>query len=188
MSGSSDNIDCANDIFDLLVSIGGAPESLRPDFLHRFPTDEYRFQGHFGFGGKLYHWVGRGGELFEVGYYGEARTPELDALEARINVALLVVSRDQRGASGDSRPVSTPGVDGWPIAKPCRSGATHEEHTWSYRSVVDDAIARYGVAPKRIDPDQVYACPGVEHADHDERCCAAHGTHAKNIHIGCVLR
>lgn len=75
-----------------------------------------------------------------------------------------------------------------PIAKRCNVGSAHVGHDWTYRAFVDDAIARYGAAPKRIDPEQVHVCPGIEHADHDERCCPIHGTHALGIHIGCVFR
>lgn len=44
-------------VFDLLVRIGGAPESQRDDFIYRhvrdrYPCHEYRFQGKLGFGGK----------------------------------------------------------------------------------------------------------------------------------------
>lgn len=50
-------IEFYNRVFDLLVAIGGASESMREDFVYHHarsdePCDEYRFQGHLGFGGK----------------------------------------------------------------------------------------------------------------------------------------
>lgn len=49
----------ANAIYDLLVKCGGAHEDMRDNFVFshiadEYPTHEYRFQGHFGFGGKFY--------------------------------------------------------------------------------------------------------------------------------------
>lgn len=45
----------ANKAYDLLVSIGGADEKERRDFIHHFckvGCTEWRFQGFLGFGGK----------------------------------------------------------------------------------------------------------------------------------------
>jgi len=49
--------DIANKVYDLLVSIGGALEKERRDFIYHHCEDEYgcsewRFQGNLGFGGK----------------------------------------------------------------------------------------------------------------------------------------
>ena len=49
----------AREIYDLLVMCGGASKDNRDDFVWAhikddFPCEEYRFQGHFGFGGKFY--------------------------------------------------------------------------------------------------------------------------------------
>ena len=46
-------------VFNLLVSIGGASEAIREDFVYHHarsdtPCDEYRFQGKLGFGGKYW--------------------------------------------------------------------------------------------------------------------------------------
>ena len=48
-----------NRIFDLLVTIGGAQESMRGNFIHchvvnPIDSSEYRFQGNLGFGGKYW--------------------------------------------------------------------------------------------------------------------------------------
>ena len=47
-----------NKVFDLLVSIGGAPKSMRESFVIQHtgpdPCDEYCFQGTLGFGGKYW--------------------------------------------------------------------------------------------------------------------------------------
>lgn len=74
------------------------------------------------------------------------------------------------------------------IDKHCRVVSTHEPHHWTYQAYVDDMVAHGHGTPKRIDPTQVHSCPGVEHADHDERCCPIHGTHADSAHVGCVMR
>lgn len=51
------DISKANNVYDLLVSIGGAFESHRSDFIYHHCTnkdgcDEYRFMGKLGCGGK----------------------------------------------------------------------------------------------------------------------------------------
>lgn len=48
-----------NKVYDILVSLGGALEGERDSFVYSFardpqPSDEWRFGGKFGFGGK-YH-------------------------------------------------------------------------------------------------------------------------------------
>ncbi len=60
----------ANKVFDVLVKYAGARESLRDDFVHNHPCQEYRFQGNLGFGGKYYS---RGNR---VSCYQEDETPE----------------------------------------------------------------------------------------------------------------
>ncbi len=64
----------ANEIFDILVMCGGANEDNRSNFvwLHikdEFPCREYRFQGHFGFGGKFYSDQGGRECPWRVGYH-----------------------------------------------------------------------------------------------------------------------
>jgi len=49
----------ANEIYDVLVMCGGALPDNRENFVYahtigNYPCNEYRFQGHFGFGGKFY--------------------------------------------------------------------------------------------------------------------------------------
>lgn len=80
-------------VFDLLVSIGGAPESMRQDFLHHHsteqPCDEYRFQGHLGFGGKYRRKTNR------VDCYPEDETLERKAIIMRLNMALVALPHFQ---------------------------------------------------------------------------------------------
>ena len=72
-------------VYDILVEDGGASEEMRDAFKQGFlrmeEYREWRFQGHFGFGGKLYRDIGR----WRVDYYIEDRTPQLDALRERMN-------------------------------------------------------------------------------------------------------
>jgi hypothetical protein len=74
-------------VFDLLVSIGGAHESLRADFVYHHaretpPCDEYRFQGNLGFGGKYRR------RTNTVDCYLEDETPERLQIIKRLNEAL----------------------------------------------------------------------------------------------------
>jgi hypothetical protein len=51
------NKERASKIFDILVELGGARESDKPDFIYshcdyEYGCREWRFCGHFGFGGK----------------------------------------------------------------------------------------------------------------------------------------
>ncbi len=77
----------ANKIYDLLVSIGGANERDRQDFVYHHCKDEYgctewRFCGLFGFGGKYRStWNG-------VTYYIEDETPLIIQLKKELNKAL----------------------------------------------------------------------------------------------------
>ncbi len=78
----------ANEVYDLLVLIGGAHEYYRTGFVEYFTEDdyshEYRFMGHFGIGGKV-RLEYRG---LSADYYHEYRTPELDRRMKVLNVAL----------------------------------------------------------------------------------------------------
>lgn len=88
----------ANAIYDILVRECGAQEgdkwSGRAAFVHEFTrarhTDEYRFCGSLGFGGKFYTDGPR------VSCYPEDRTPKREAMIERANKALL----DLRGSGG----------------------------------------------------------------------------------------
>jgi hypothetical protein len=77
--------------WDMAVEYGGANEGLREDFLYSWKTHpnslpfEYRFQGHFGFGGKLRY---RGNGIFQADYYPEDKTPEREEKLAKLNLML----------------------------------------------------------------------------------------------------
>jgi len=85
--------DAADEIYSILVSVGGAHECYRRDFQygHRnILTDrssEWRFQGHFGFGGKFRNY----GDRWYVDYYAEDFTEELNALLVVINEKLATL-------------------------------------------------------------------------------------------------
>lgn len=79
--------DLFGSVFNLLASIGGAPESMRGDFLFHHaqtatPCDEYRFQGHLGFGGKYRRKENR------VTCYSEDETPQRLEIMRRLNAEL----------------------------------------------------------------------------------------------------
>ncbi len=74
----------ANSIYDILVSMGGAPEDMRHDFIYhhcdsKFGCDEYRFGGKLGSGGKYYSSNNR------VDCYTEDYTSETKTLIEDIN-------------------------------------------------------------------------------------------------------
>lgn len=83
----------ANAVYDLLVQHADAPASpdswMRQDFIHHQTagsTDEYRFQGMLGFGGKFWNCNGR----WYVSAYPETvkGRPELQAAIDATNAAL----------------------------------------------------------------------------------------------------
>lgn len=75
-------------VYDLLVKIGGAPESYRAHFIQHYtepdPSREWRFQGLLGFGGKFY----MDHDRFRVGCYREDDTDERTALIDEMNEKL----------------------------------------------------------------------------------------------------
>jgi len=81
----------ANKIYDLLVSIGGANESDRSDFIFHHCTSvygcsEYRFQGKLGFGGKYRSgWNG-------VTCYHETETEEIRIVKELLNEKLKAIT------------------------------------------------------------------------------------------------
>ncbi len=84
----------ANAIYDILVEYGGASSEDRVYFVQAHmcerPTDQHRFQGHFGFGGKLYT-DGMPLEAWRVGYHPDdvQRDPAAyESLCKAINVLL----------------------------------------------------------------------------------------------------
>jgi len=89
MMGKRLSLFFANQVYDILVQHAGAPESLRNSFIYSHTEDddnklcwEFRFQGHFGFGGK--YWSERNA----ITYYPEDHTKKLDKLEAKVNKLL----------------------------------------------------------------------------------------------------
>jgi hypothetical protein len=80
-----------NRVYDLLVSIGGATESMRDSFIYhhardKFPCDEFRFMGTLGFGGKYYRRENR------VSCYREDETPLRRQIIERLNAELKKIS------------------------------------------------------------------------------------------------
>ncbi len=81
-----------NKVYDILVNLAGAQENERNSFIHSHLTEnaiknygicqEWRFCGHFGFGGKY-----RSGRN-QIDYYRENETPRLEALLKEVNDAL----------------------------------------------------------------------------------------------------
>lgn len=74
----------ANQVWDILVAEAGASEAQRTDFVHSFPTPEYRFQGDLGFGGKVWYDHGR----IKVNCYTEDITNERLDIISRVNAKL----------------------------------------------------------------------------------------------------
>lgn len=76
-----------NKVYDLLVSIGGAPEGYRYSFIFAHTADntictEWRFIGLLGFGGKYRS------ETNSVSCYSEDETPERLSLIRKLNAEL----------------------------------------------------------------------------------------------------
>ena len=73
-------------IYDLLVSIGGAPVGDKENFIYKHSKDnactEWRFCGRFGFGGKYR------GNSNSVDYYREDHTTVLNELRDKLNFEL----------------------------------------------------------------------------------------------------
>jgi hypothetical protein len=78
--------DQASKVWDLLVNIGGARKDWHDMFVRHATNDlvEFRFQGHLGFGGKIY---GASYRVF-VDCYHDEHTPERDRIIAEINAGL----------------------------------------------------------------------------------------------------
>lgn len=78
---------------EALVPLGGASrrEEDRISFMHAhvlddYPCTEYRFQGHFGFGGKIR--TQEGSLRCRMDYYPENRTAQLDQQQSAVNAKL----------------------------------------------------------------------------------------------------
>lgn len=83
-------IERLNQIYDLLVSIGGAYEPLRDSFIYvhmdpKYPCHEWRFSGKLGFGGKYRS------RTNTVDCYSEDQTPERLKLIEDLNTALSLL-------------------------------------------------------------------------------------------------
>lgn len=82
----------ANKVYDLLVSIGGADESDRSNFIYHHCTDKYgcdewRFSGKLGFGGKYRSKRNR------VDCYKEDETPSRIDLINKLNSELEKINK-----------------------------------------------------------------------------------------------
>jgi len=80
----------ADKVYNLLVSIGGAFEKRRKDFIYHhcesvYGCSEWRFQGKLGFGGKYYSRNNR------VCFYSEDETPERNEIRSKLNDELLKI-------------------------------------------------------------------------------------------------
>jgi hypothetical protein len=88
MNGKRLTEEFANKVYDILIKEGGATDHqwVRDMFVQshtsKEPCWEYRFQGHFGFGGK--YWS----EQNAITYYQEDHTKKLDKLEVKVNKLL----------------------------------------------------------------------------------------------------
>ena len=94
------NSDAANDVYDLLVSIGGAEEASRESFVlysgeKEDSVSEWRFQGHFGFGGKFRTRWGNGKNKHDwyVDLYPEDDTVERSGLVKILNEKLEILRK-----------------------------------------------------------------------------------------------
>lgn len=72
--------DKANQVYDILVTHAGAPEGMRDNFVYHWGTsDEYRFGGLLGFGGKFWY------PNFKVNCYSEDLTPGRQIIIDEVN-------------------------------------------------------------------------------------------------------
>jgi len=93
-------------LYDLLVDLAGAPASMKENFVHYATNEagdhfEYRFQGKFGFGGKIWR---RAADYdyetqttayrHDINAYTEDYTPELRRLQKEINKRLAQMDAD----------------------------------------------------------------------------------------------
>jgi hypothetical protein len=94
----------ANRIYDVLVSVCGASEFEREAFVQQYipgPCSEWRFQGHLGFGGKIYD---DGTHMrphfprFRVRCYPEDRTPEREAMRKEADALLAAIEAEAHPA------------------------------------------------------------------------------------------
>lgn len=83
-------INYLNAVYDVLMKTGGAREDERDSFITNHTStqgcDEYRFQGHFGFGGKYRS------KTNTADYYAEDKTPELELRVSNLNAQLSALN------------------------------------------------------------------------------------------------
>ena len=84
----------ANEIYNALVSIGGADESMRESFVYHHCESkngcgEWRFSGKLGFGGKYFSRNNR------VSFYSENKTKEREAIKEKIDLELVKINDNQ---------------------------------------------------------------------------------------------
>ena len=89
--GSGDWLGC---VYDILVKIGGASESMRGSFIQNhldteYPCTEWRFCGHLGYGGKYRS------KTNTVDCYSEDETPKRLAIIREINTALATLPNEK---------------------------------------------------------------------------------------------
>jgi len=80
----------ADQVYDILVTMGGASKNLRNLFVHKHVysdvmSEEWRFEGVFGFGGKYRS------KTNSIDYYRENQRTDLDELMNNINEELKKV-------------------------------------------------------------------------------------------------
>lgn len=81
------------DVYAVLVELGGANPANEADFIHHYATNpeacEWRFMGHFGYGGKFYRTLGH----YYVNCYVDDHTPATLALLAKMDeqIGALVI-------------------------------------------------------------------------------------------------
>lgn len=82
----------ANDVYDILVEVCGACESMRQAFVYTETHElcsEYRFCGRMGFGGKFWN----ANDRLYVNCYSEDETPQRRAMIAEANKRLAALNR-----------------------------------------------------------------------------------------------
>ncbi len=86
--------DLLGSVYDILIKIGGANESMRGSFIQNhsdkeYPCTEWRFCGHLGFGGKYRS------KTNTVTCYSEDETPKRLAIIREINTALSTLPNEK---------------------------------------------------------------------------------------------
>lgn len=98
------SLDQAHGIYDVLVTDVRAPAGDRDSFALEFtkpePTNEWRFGGMLGFGGKFRL------ERMAVGCYREDETPERQAAMDRANAKLAALQQSWKLEAGEVAPPS----------------------------------------------------------------------------------